>query len=261
MHCYSYHIIVINYCVQNVHPKLTYGFALISKKVPRGKWNCPGCTQRGPRKSSKAAKRKAPTHLLQGPDMDDSSTTNSPKSVSEKETPPTNKKEKISETKQLTRNSTKENGKVEKERQNKKSEKDKAKEDQSNDVKATTTRRSVEKKRKLTRADKDLTICSTLISEMEAHEDSGPFLFPVNTKQFATYKKVIKTPMDIATIKKKLDLPASSASSYKSRDEFVEDVRLIFTNCEVFNEDDSPVGKAGHTMRNLFETRWTELTN
>ena len=67
--------------------------------------------------------------------MDDSSTTNSPKSIPEKETPQTNKKEKISETKQLTRNSTKENGKVEKERQNKKSEKDKAKEDQSNDVK------------------------------------------------------------------------------------------------------------------------------
>jgi hypothetical protein len=232
--------------------------------VPRGKWNCPGCTQRGPRKSSKATKRKAPTHLLQGPDMDDSSTTNSPKSVSEKEpaAPPLTKKEKVSETKQTTRNSSKENGKVEKDRQTKKNEKDKTKEDQNNDLKATTTRRTIDnKKRKLTKADKDLTICSTLISEMEAHEDSGPFLFPVNTKQFATYKKVIKTPMDIATIKKKLDLPVSNAASYKSRDEFVEDVRLIFTNCEVFNEDDSPVGKAGHTMRNLFETRWTELTN
>ena len=230
----------------------------INKKVPRGKWSCPGCTQRGPRKSSKAAKRKAPTHLLQGPDMDDSSTTNSPKSVSEKEAPPPTKKEKLSDSKQCTRNSIKENGKLEKDKLNKKSEKDKAKED-SNDSK--TTRRSMEKKRKLTRADKDLTICSTLISEMEAHEDSGPFLFPVNTKQFATYKKVIKTPMDIATIKKKLDLPTTNAGAYKSRDEFVEDVRLIFTNCEVFNEDDSPVGKAGHAMRNLFETRWAELTN
>jgi hypothetical protein len=67
--------------------------------------------------------------------------------------------------------------------------------------------------------------------------------------------------MDIATIKKRLDLPQGNASAYKSRDEFVEDVRLIFSNCEVFNEDDSPVGKAGYTMRNLFETRWAELTN
>ena len=132
--------------------------------MPRGKWNCPGCTQRGPRKSSKASKRKTPTHLLQGPDMDDSSTTNSPKSVSEKEPPQTTVKEdKIVETKQSTRNSNKENSRAEKDRQNRKVEKEKAKEDHINELK-TTTRRSVEKKRKLTRADKDLTICSTLIS-------------------------------------------------------------------------------------------------
>ena len=196
--------------------------------------------------------------------MDDSSTTNSPKSISEKEpAPPPAKKEKVVESsRQTTRNSCKENGKVEKDLKSKKSEKDKIKEEPAiNDSKTASSRKSIEKKRKITRADKDLTICSTLISEMEAHEDSGPFLFPVNTKQFATYKKVIKTPMDIATIKKKLDLPHGNSSAYKTRDEFVEDVRLIFTNCEVFNEDDSPVGKAGHTMRNLFETRWAELTN
>lgn len=47
---------------------------------------------------------------------------------------------------------------------------------------------------------------------------------------------------------------------YKSRDDFVADVRQIFDNCEVFNEDDSPVGKAGHGMRKYFELRWAELT-
>lgn len=50
-------------------------------------------------------------------------------------------------------------------------------------------------------------------------------------------------------------------SRYKSREEFCSDVRLIFNNCETFNEDDSPVGKAGHGMRMFFETRWLELTN
>lgn len=49
--------------------------------------------------------------------------------------------------------------------------------------------------------------------------------------------------------------------SYKCREEFVNDVRQIFDNCEVFNEDDSPVGKAGHGMRKFFELRWTELTD
>jgi hypothetical protein len=60
--------------------------------------------------------------------------------------------------------------------------------------------------------------------------------------------------MDLSTIKKKLyDV------SYKSKDEFCLDVRQIFNNCEVFNEDDSPVGKAGHCMRQFFEARWNEL--
>lgn len=47
--------------------------------------------------------------------------------------------------------------------------------------------------------------------------------------------------------------------SYKSREEFCADVRQIFNNCETFNEDDSPVGKAGHCMRQFFEARWNEL--
>ncbi|XP_017069083.1 bromodomain adjacent to zinc finger domain protein 2B isoform X3 [Drosophila eugracilis] len=103
---------------------------------------------------------------------------------------------------------------------------------------------------------KELAVCKTLLGEMELHEDSWPFLLPVNTKQFPTYRKIIKTPMDLSTIKKKLlDL------SYKSREDFCVDVRQIFDNCEMFNEDDSPVGKAGHGMRKFFESRWGELTD
>lgn len=46
---------------------------------------------------------------------------------------------------------------------------------------------------------------------------------------------------------------------YKCREEFCMDVRQIFENCETFNEDDSPVGKAGHLMRQFFEAKWAEL--
>ena len=89
---------------------------------------------------------------------------------------------------------------------------------------------------------------------MEACDDAWPFLFPVNTKQFPTYKKIIKNPIDVATIKKRLE-----SGVYKTRGDFCDDVKLIFTNCEIFNEDDSPVGKAGYAMKNLFDTRWLEL--
>ncbi|XP_076268643.1 bromodomain adjacent to zinc finger domain 2B toutatis isoform X4 [Rhynchophorus ferrugineus] len=101
---------------------------------------------------------------------------------------------------------------------------------------------------------KELAPCRAILEDLECHDDAWPFLLPVNTKQFPTYKKIIKIPMDLSTIKKRLqDLV------YKSREDFCADVRQIFNNCETFNEDDSPVGKAGHCMRQFFESRWNEL--
>ncbi|XP_066300545.1 bromodomain adjacent to zinc finger domain protein 2B-like isoform X16 [Branchiostoma lanceolatum] len=104
-------------------------------------------------------------------------------------------------------------------------------------------------------ASKDLAPCRTILPELEKHEDAWPFLVPVNTKQFPQYKKIIKRPMDLSTIKNKL-----RDNKYRSREEFAEDVRLICDNCETFNEDESAVGQAGHNMRACFETRWSELT-
>ncbi|CAK1548954.1 unnamed protein product [Leptosia nina] len=101
---------------------------------------------------------------------------------------------------------------------------------------------------------KELQFCKNLLCEMECHEHAWPFLIPVNTKLFPQYKKVIKCPMDLSTIRRKLQ-----ESGYKCKEEFASDVRLIFSNCEVFNEDDSPVGRAGHSMRQFFETRWTQI--
>jgi hypothetical protein len=44
------------------------------------------------------------------------------------------------------------------------------------------------------------------------------------------------------------------------REDFKDDIILMFRNCEIFNEDDSPVGKSGHSMRAFFDQRWAELT-
>nr|KAG5701533.1 hypothetical protein BaRGS_024783 [Batillaria attramentaria] len=46
---------------------------------------------------------------------------------------------------------------------------------------------------------------------------------------------------------------------YKHRSEFAADVHLILNNCETFNEDDSEVGMAGHSLRKFFRQRWREL--
>ncbi|XP_075685443.1 bromodomain adjacent to zinc finger domain protein 2B isoform X5 [Rhinoderma darwinii] len=103
---------------------------------------------------------------------------------------------------------------------------------------------------------KDLTICSVILSEMESHEDAWPFLLPVNLKLVPGYKKVIKKPMDFATIREKL-----SNGQYPNFESFALDIRLVFNNCETYNEDDSEIGRAGHKMRIHFEKRWTEIFN
>ncbi|KAM8934507.1 bromodomain adjacent to zinc finger domain protein 2B isoform 3-T3 [Pelodytes ibericus] len=113
------------------------------------------------------------------------------------------------------------------------------------------------KKAKATKDElKDLNLCSVILSEMEAHEHAWPFLLPVNLKMVPGYRKVIKKPMDFATIREKL-----STGQYPNFEAFALDVRLVFNNCETFNEDDSEIGRAGHQMRVHFEKRWTEIFN
>ncbi|KAM5268232.1 bromodomain adjacent to zinc finger domain protein 2B isoform 15-T23 [Hipposideros larvatus] len=100
---------------------------------------------------------------------------------------------------------------------------------------------------------KDQALCSMILTEMETHEDAWPFLLPVNLKLVPGYKKVIKKPMDFSTIREKL-----SSGQYPDLESFALDVRLVFDNCETFNEDDSDIGRAGHSMRKYFEKKWTD---
>lgn len=103
---------------------------------------------------------------------------------------------------------------------------------------------------------RDLGLCRVLLAELERHQDAWPFLNPVNTKGIPGYRKVIKKPMDFATIREKL-----VSSQYQNLETFIIDVNLVFDNCEKFNEDNSDIGRAGHNMRKFFDKRWTELLN
>uniref|UniRef100_A0A8W8NKI0 Bromodomain adjacent to zinc finger domain protein 2B n=2 Tax=Magallana gigas TaxID=29159 RepID=A0A8W8NKI0_MAGGI len=111
-----------------------------------------------------------------------------------------------------------------------------------------------EKKKQAAEQSEDMTVCRLILTEMDKHDDGWPFLKPVNFKQFPAYKKYIRQPMDFTTMKNKL-----RDNQYKTRGDFAADVRLIFNNCQTFNEDDSEVGRAGHNMRKFFEVRWKQL--
>lgn len=59
---------------------------------------------------------------------------------------------------------------------------------------------------------------------------SDPLLF----NQVPNYYKIIKQPMDLKKVKKKLQL--RSSQYYQSTQEFVSDMRLVFKNCAKYNE-------------------------
>lgn len=71
----------------------------------------------------------------------------------------------------------------------------------------TENRSSIKKERKSrdSAPDSGLAACENILSEMEAHDDAWPFKTPVNTKQFPTYKKIIKRPMDMQSMRQKLE--------------------------------------------------------
>ncbi|KAM9855664.1 bromodomain adjacent to zinc finger domain protein 2A isoform 1-T1 [Aulostomus maculatus] len=110
------------------------------------------------------------------------------------------------------------------------------------------------RRRMTTRNQPDLTFCEIILMEMEAHADAWPFLEPVNPRLVPGYRRIIKNPMDFLTMRERL-----LQGGYCSCEDFAADAQLVFNNCELFNEDTSEVGMAGHSMRRFFESRWAEF--
>lgn len=113
---------------------------------------------------------------------------------------------------------------------------------------------AAKRRRMVTRNQPDLTFCEIILMEMEAHADAWPFLEPVNPRLVPGYRRIIKNPMDFLTMRERL-----LQGSYCSCEDFAADAQLVFNNCELFNEDTSEVGMAGHAMRKFFESRWAEF--
>lgn len=85
-----------------------------------------------------------------------------------------------------------------------------------------------------------------VLNELKAQtEHSSPFLQPVKKKDAPDYHTIVKAPMDLATMTKKL-----KQFSFKSKQDFVDDLHLIWTNCLKYNSaSDHPMRKHALFMR------------
>lgn len=68
-----------------------------------------------------------------------------------------------------------------------------------------------------------------------------------------TYFQIIKKPMDLATVRQKLD-----NGMYEKAKDFEEDVRLVFKNCYKFNPEGDYVYQRGQELEKLFSQEWAK---
>lgn len=104
-----------------------------------------------------------------------------------------------------------------------------------------------------------LKACNEILKELLSKKHLGyawPFHQPVDAELLGLhdYHDIIKKPMDLGTVKKKMD-----DREYKSAPEFATDVRLIFTNCYKYNPPDHDVVAMGRKLQDVFEMRYANI--
>lgn len=82
------------------------------------------------------------------------------------------------------------------------------------------------------------------------------FLKPVDVDGLGLhdYYDIIKKPMDLSTMKVKLE-----SGQYHTKQEFSDDMRLMITNCFKYNGEESDVARMGKHLQVLFEESFSKI--
>lgn len=101
-----------------------------------------------------------------------------------------------------------------------------------------------------------LDYCREVLKELFGKKHAGyawPFYQPVDAELLGLedYHEVITKPMDLGTVKRKIE-----NSEYCLASEFADDVRLIFTNCYRYNPPGSDVVTMARKLQDVFEMKY-----
>ncbi|KAM9328070.1 transcription intermediary factor 1-alpha-like isoform 2-T2 [Pholidichthys leucotaenia] len=106
-------------------------------------------------------------------------------------------------------------------------------------------------------APEDRRKCERLLLLLFCNDFSSDFQQAASPSETKRYKELIKTPMDLSIVKRKLE--SKNGESYVSVEGFVTDVRLIFFNCAKYYKASSEVGSAGLYLEDYFEEQLISL--
>ncbi|AFM98861.1 chromatin remodeling bromodomain-containing transcription factor [Encephalitozoon hellem ATCC 50504] len=101
-------------------------------------------------------------------------------------------------------------------------------------------------------AEHQLKYCSQVLTRIKRNSNAPPFLEPVDPVKLGIpdYPEKIKHPMDLSTIRKKLD-----AKEYSGPEGFDSDMKLMFNNCYTYN----PPGTVVHDMGKALESVYNDM--
>ncbi|KAF9535567.1 Bromodomain-containing protein [Crepidotus variabilis] len=104
-----------------------------------------------------------------------------------------------------------------------------------------------------------LKFCAKLLADLHRKQHWGfanPFYEPVDWQKLdlPTYPKIVRKPMDLSTIRRKLE-----GGEYPSSQDFYNDFKLMIRNCFLFNPAGTPVNLAGQDLQRLFDEKWRSL--
>uniref|UniRef100_A0A8C1J5B2 Bromodomain containing 3a n=1 Tax=Cyprinus carpio TaxID=7962 RepID=A0A8C1J5B2_CYPCA len=109
------------------------------------------------------------------------------------------------------------------------------------------------------RLSEQLKYCDVILKEMLSKKHAAyawPFYKPVDAEalELHDYHEIIKHPMDLSTVKKKID-----SREYQDAQSFASDVRLMFSNCYKYNPPDHEVVAMARKLQDVFEMRFAKM--
>ncbi|XP_072841154.2 LOW QUALITY PROTEIN: bromodomain-containing protein 3 [Pogona vitticeps] len=104
-----------------------------------------------------------------------------------------------------------------------------------------------------------LKYCDSILKEMLSKKHAAyawPFYKPVDAEalELHDYHDIIKHPMDLSTVKKKMD-----SREYHDAQGFAADIRLMFSNCYKYNPPDHEVVAMARKLQDVFEMRFAKM--